>query len=322
MELNKPILSICIPTYNRSVYLEKSIKSIIKTDEFKNGKIEIVISDNCSTDNTEEMTNNYTSKYKNIKYYKNEKNVKDLNFAIALERGSGIFRKLSNDTIIYIDDSLKYMIDTIENNIHKKPVIFFVNEEKKYDGIIQYNDLDSVIKHLGRNITWLPVIGMWDEDIDLLNFMREYSKTQLSQVVLAFELFLKHKMALIVNKELMKVQSVDKKNLSYSLYNVFYKNYLGIVNEYLEKKKVLLSTYEYLKKELLFEFFLNWIIIIELNSNDYLTYEEDLKKLVENEYKEEIYFNKYKKEYKKRYTKYYVKKQIKRFFSNVRYENK
>lgn len=318
MEVNKPILSICIPTYNRSVYLEKSIASIIKTDEFKEGKIEIVISDNCSADNTEELAKHYISKHKNIKYYKNDKNVKDLNFSMALERGSGVFRKLSNDTIIYRDGSLKYMLDIIEKNIYDKPVIFFVDEDKKGDEINQYNDLDSFVKHLGRNITWIPVLGMWYEDIELLNVMKDNFETQLSQVFFAFEMFLKRKSAIIVNKKIFEVQYVNKKNISYGLFNIFYQNYLGIVKKYVNEGCLCESTYYYLKKELLFEFFLNWIINFELNREDYLVSGEKLKQLIEDEYKTEIYFNEYKIEYKKRYLKRKVRKTIKKIVNPIR----
>ena len=233
MEVNKPILSICIPTYNRSVYLEKSIASIIKTDEFKEGKIEIVISDNCSADNTEELAKHYISKHKNIKYYKNDKNVKDLNFSMALERGSGVFRKLSNDTIIYRDGSLKYMLDIIEKNIYDKPVIFFVDEDKKGDEINQYNDLDSFVKHLGRNITWIPVLGMWYEDIELLNVMKDNFETQLSQVFFAFEMFLKRKSAIIVNNF---VYNEDERNRLRKALGIEDKIVIGHAGRFCEQK--------------------------------------------------------------------------------------
>lgn len=49
MEEKKPLLSICIPTYNRAEYLEKSLESIIRQSEFHSDDVDVVISDNCST---------------------------------------------------------------------------------------------------------------------------------------------------------------------------------------------------------------------------------------------------------------------------------
>ena len=43
MKPKKPLLSICIPTYNRCEYLKKSIETIISQKEFSDENVEIVI---------------------------------------------------------------------------------------------------------------------------------------------------------------------------------------------------------------------------------------------------------------------------------------
>lgn len=62
-DLVQPLLSICIPTYNRSQYLKETIDSIIGQEEFKSENVEIVISDNCSTDDTEIVCKKYIEQY-------------------------------------------------------------------------------------------------------------------------------------------------------------------------------------------------------------------------------------------------------------------
>ena len=42
----QPLVSICIPTYNRAECLKETIESIICQPEFLEGKVEIVVSDN------------------------------------------------------------------------------------------------------------------------------------------------------------------------------------------------------------------------------------------------------------------------------------
>ncbi|MCX8512062.1 MAG: glycosyltransferase, partial [Chthoniobacteraceae bacterium] len=50
-EKTKYWLSICIPTFNRSQYLRLTLESITNQELFQNSdEIEIVISDNCSSD--------------------------------------------------------------------------------------------------------------------------------------------------------------------------------------------------------------------------------------------------------------------------------
>jgi abequosyltransferase len=50
----RPLLSICIPTYNRSQYLKQALETYVSNAAFDD-EVEIVISDNASTDNTEKM---------------------------------------------------------------------------------------------------------------------------------------------------------------------------------------------------------------------------------------------------------------------------
>lgn len=66
MKNKQPLLSICIPTYNRSTYLEEALCNIINDTSFSDD-IEIIISDNASTDNTQEIVSKYIKHYSNIK---------------------------------------------------------------------------------------------------------------------------------------------------------------------------------------------------------------------------------------------------------------
>lgn len=73
---NKILLSICIPTYNREAYLVEAIESIVlQIDEGLRERVEIVISDNFSNDETQNVVKGYAKKNKSIKYFRNERNI-------------------------------------------------------------------------------------------------------------------------------------------------------------------------------------------------------------------------------------------------------
>lgn len=61
----KPLVSICIPTYNNARFLGESLDSIVN-QTYPNK--EIIVSDNASTDETEKIVKEYVEKY-NIEYY-------------------------------------------------------------------------------------------------------------------------------------------------------------------------------------------------------------------------------------------------------------
>jgi glycosyltransferase involved in cell wall biosynthesis len=68
----KPKVSILIPVYNTEAYIAQTIESVLKqtfTD------FELVIVDDCSTDNTYEICQEYAQKEERIKLFKNEKNL-------------------------------------------------------------------------------------------------------------------------------------------------------------------------------------------------------------------------------------------------------
>lgn len=64
-------VSVIIPVYNKERYLANTIESIIN-QSYKDW--EIILVDDCSTDNSAKTISRYTEKYPNIVYHKQEKN--------------------------------------------------------------------------------------------------------------------------------------------------------------------------------------------------------------------------------------------------------
>lgn len=72
MKKNNPLVSVLIPTYNSSKFVEETIKSI--TDQtYKN--IEIVVVDDASTDNTVEILQKLSKEDSRIKLFVNKENL-------------------------------------------------------------------------------------------------------------------------------------------------------------------------------------------------------------------------------------------------------
>ena len=111
MQATQPLVSICIPTYNRSACLKQTLDSILPQKEFVDGRVEVVINDNASTDDTEVVSKSYTTRYSNIHYFKNPENLLDRNFPITFSRATGKLRKLNNDTAVLLPGALKYLCD-------------------------------------------------------------------------------------------------------------------------------------------------------------------------------------------------------------------
>lgn len=132
MMLNSPLVSIIVPNYNNAKYLTDCIESI-QNQSYKN--IEIIIVDDCSTDNSMSILTELSNKYNNIIIYKNEKNR-----GVSYSRNLGII-KSSGDFFSTLDPDDQYYSDKIELEVKK--IISKPNED-----IIVYSGFNSVNENL------------------------------------------------------------------------------------------------------------------------------------------------------------------------------
>lgn len=85
-----PPVSICLTTYNRASVLPQTLDSILAQSY---GDFELIINDDCSSDETAEICHKYELKDKRVKYYRNDTNLKmpgNLNAAIQKAKGEYI----------------------------------------------------------------------------------------------------------------------------------------------------------------------------------------------------------------------------------------
>ncbi|OGX09033.1 MAG: hypothetical protein A2Z88_06965 [Omnitrophica WOR_2 bacterium GWA2_47_8] len=70
--MKNPLVSICIPAYNRPELIKRSLDSCLR-QTYTN--IEVVVVDDASTDSTPDVIKAYVARDPRIKYYRNEKNL-------------------------------------------------------------------------------------------------------------------------------------------------------------------------------------------------------------------------------------------------------
>lgn len=113
----KPLVSICCISYNHEKFISQCLDGfIIQKVDFP---FEIVISDDCSTDNTKKIIDTYVSKYpaifKDVSPSKNLGSIK--NFYHVLEKASGKYIALCEGDDYWIDENkLQMQVDFLEKN--------------------------------------------------------------------------------------------------------------------------------------------------------------------------------------------------------------
>lgn len=108
-----PKLSIVIPTYNREVYLKETLDCIVKQI---NSSIEIVVSDNCSSDNTEEMISVFKKSNSCITYTRLPENMGfDKNLLNGLKHASGDYCWIFSSDDLIEDGALNIVLQKIKD---------------------------------------------------------------------------------------------------------------------------------------------------------------------------------------------------------------
>ena len=193
--MNK-LLTIAIPTYNRKNYLNRAIDSVVSQMD---DRVEILVSDNCSEDGTEEFIK---TNYPQVTYYKNEKNVGMENFQRCYKRANGKFILLLGDDDIVTEGSLKVILDFLEDN--EDLSLLFLNHTSYYMDYIDVEhcggsffddkmgnfattDKDRFINIARHQLTFMSCMVLSKDKYLKVNNPDQYNENWFLQTIVAFK---------------------------------------------------------------------------------------------------------------------------------------
>jgi len=132
--INKLKVSILIPTFNQAKYIEQTILSALKQN-YKN--LEVILSDDCSTDNTEIVVKELLTKYANLTYFKNEQNIGRVN-----NYHKALYEYASGDLVLMLDGD-DYLTDV--EYVSQAVKLF----EKNDKIVLVFAPIKTLIEHNG-----------------------------------------------------------------------------------------------------------------------------------------------------------------------------
>ena len=108
-----PYVSVVMATYNGEKYIREQIDSILNQSY---PVYELIIQDDCSTDGTLSIIQDYEKKYPNVKVFENEKNLGfNKNFETACMRATGGYIAISDQDDIWYKDKISKQVEAIAN---------------------------------------------------------------------------------------------------------------------------------------------------------------------------------------------------------------
>lgn len=269
---SRPLVTIGVPTYNRSRFLRKCLEAIFY-DIGDDPQFEVLISDNCSDDDTQKLVEEFAARYSNLNYVRNKENIGSAaNFDQVYNMARGKFVFSLGDDDYYNPGVLYHMLEAVKQNpdcsiIAMRPV-------SRNGAIVRGEGAISYLNYYTYSCTWISLHGFRTDIVHKVKIDEKYKDGFFLQVVKQFAmLMIEPKYAILeiepfrndiggaldIMPEEHKKLDKAKKLLDFTY--VFFHEYYGT----LEECKCYGLTDEaisYEKKRHLFELVINWIAAI------------------------------------------------------------
>ncbi len=156
---NTHILSVCVITYNQEKYIEQALQSILK--QKTNFSFQIIISDDCSTDNTAQIIKKYAQMYPDkINAFFQEKNLGSTkNFIFCLSQAKTKYVIINEGDDYFIsEDKLQKQVDFLET--HPEYSICFHRGKTVFEDSAESDLLQPIKKLIRKGTTFNQLLKM------------------------------------------------------------------------------------------------------------------------------------------------------------------
>lgn len=241
--LNKsPLLSVAIPTWNRVDYLANALAQLASELALVDAtKVEIIVSDNHSTDNTQELVRQWIGNGLPIRYVKNLTNLgPDLNIAQCFNLSKGKFVQIIGDDDVFVPGGLKVLLDLIEAHQDSGVVSFrcygYDNDYRiEYPGgggsLKVFSNANEFIKSVGPLVTLISACAVNKKILPGVD-ANAFCGSNLGHVDILIRAAITSKYNLFTTKYLVACKRNNSGGYNWS--NVFVTNFFGIVDSYKE----------------------------------------------------------------------------------------
>jgi glycosyltransferase involved in cell wall biosynthesis len=244
----RPILTIAIPTYNRASILENALNNLLPQLVEFSDKIELIISDNASLDNTQSVISEIKIKYPsiNIVMFLQSTNTGYFgNFKKCKELASGFYIWLLSDNEHLSAGVVKVLMNSIQSSSIFFGAIYLAEitkskQNKLKQNIEGFNVFETDFKSLIENETaWLltsisSVVFLNDKSKD------DYTNTELPENLFLGFLYLCN--SLIINSKILvihgKIYNSFPCKVYFDIFKAWTKDILECV-DYAKKNKLL-----------------------------------------------------------------------------------
>lgn len=264
------ILSLCYPTYNRGWCMKQQIERLQTCPQELLDKVEILISDNCSTDDTQAIVEDAVSQGFRCRYIRNETNLgMDGNFVSCFRKATGKYVWLLGDDDVIIPDSLSKIVAKLEGDEDYGLLHIEMSLDKNKKPFVEYIDDDQFCKDISFWFTFISGNIPQTKYVKDIPF-EKYMGTWFTLIPLYFKSLHSESKNLMANFKVFDDSMDSKRNGGYNFFQVFVANYLNLLNEFKDSGYITETTVEYMKKNIFSKFTIGFIerLLIKKEKNN------------------------------------------------------
>ncbi len=248
--MKQKILSLCFPTYNRGWCMKEQIERLKSCPRETLDKMEIIVSDNCSTDDTQQIVESAIESGFQCRYIRNETNLgMDGNFVSCFRKAQGRYVWLLGDDDFVIIETLCEIVQKLNASQEYGLMHLYAKPENHLSGFVEYTNLDNCLKEISYNITFISANIVNTRYVQMVDFDK-YMGTWFTLMPVYINALLGEQQNIVFYKSAFDGGFDKKRNGGYNYFEVFVRNYQEIWIEYYRDRKISLSQFNFLKKDI------------------------------------------------------------------------
>lgn len=237
-KIYSPLLTIAIPSWNRAAFLRQNLAQLMPQLAGVEHLVEVLISDNCSTDESPDVVNSFIQKQMPIRYIRNATNVgSDHNIAQCFNEASGRYVLILGDDDLLVDGLLPWLVERLAQNdfgvLCMKSYGFDDDFRKEYPGgggeESRFIDGGKFLVEIGSLVTFISACVINKQLLGNID-ARQFCGGNLVQAHLVIRAALLAKESLFVNRYLIACKRNNSGGYEFS--RVFVEELGNILNQY------------------------------------------------------------------------------------------
>lgn len=268
MENKTPLLSICIPIYNRLKYLDRMLNRFLEDKELFENTIHLYISDNCSEEDLETCCKKYADLGLKLQYDRNSENIgADGNFLKCFHAAKGKYLWLLGSDDIPVIGYVYKLLNKLEGTDYG---LVYIDARKDCpEEITEYIGPNMIMQRISYYITFMSANIINTKSIGSVDLER-YKDTFLIQVPQFISAALSCSKNLYINWHNRFESDTDSANNGgYNFYRIFIVNFFEIIDSFVQEGKLNKETFDAIKKREFKDFisYYNHKLLIKKNNS-------------------------------------------------------